>query len=66
MEAASPDEAKRAATGGREAKPNAARKVMFKEEKGVEAVKRRCQRKNLKDRNAAAAAIQYVEDTRKI
>ncbi|KAK1663132.1 hypothetical protein QYE76_051291 [Lolium multiflorum] len=55
MEAAAPAEAKRAATGSREAKPKAAKKVMSKEEKSVEAAKRRCRRRNLKEKTAAAA-----------
>jgi hypothetical protein len=58
MEVAAPAEAKRAATGGRDAKPKAARKVMSREEKCVEATKRRGRRKNLKERNAAAAGQQ--------
>ena len=37
MEDAAPAEAKRAATGGRGAKPKAAKKVLSKEEKGIEA-----------------------------
>jgi hypothetical protein len=56
METASPVDSKHAATGGREAKPKAPKKLLSKEEKGVETVKRRVQRKNLKERNAAAAA----------
>jgi hypothetical protein len=39
MEAPSPAEAKRTTTGGREAKPKAAKKVLSKEEKDVESVK---------------------------
>jgi hypothetical protein len=39
MEAASPPKAKRVATGGREAKAKAVKKVLSKEEKGVEATK---------------------------
>jgi hypothetical protein len=61
MEAASPAEAKRAATGGREGKPKAEKKVLFKEEKGVESMKRRCRRKNLKERNAVAAAMEATQ-----
>ncbi|KAM0826851.1 hypothetical protein ACQ4PT_068587 [Festuca glaucescens] len=61
IEAASPTESKCASTGGREAKPKAAKKLMSKEEKGVKATKRRSRCKNLKERNAAAAAAQQVE-----
>jgi hypothetical protein len=50
----------------REAKPKAAKKVLSKEEKGVETAKRRGQRKNLKESNAAAAAAQHVEVTQHI
>jgi hypothetical protein len=38
-----------------------AKKVISKEDKGIEAVKRRGWRKNLKDMNAVAAAAQQVE-----
>jgi hypothetical protein len=58
MEAAAPAEAKRAATDGRDAKPKAAKKVLSKEQKCVEAAKRRGRRKSLKERNAAAAGQQ--------
>jgi hypothetical protein len=61
MEAASPAEAECAATGDREAKPKAAKKVLSKEEKDVEAAKRRGQRKNLKEKNAAAAAMEATQ-----
>jgi hypothetical protein len=46
----------------REAKPKAAKKVLSKEEKGVETAKRRGRRKNLKERNAVAATAHHVED----
>jgi hypothetical protein len=59
MEAAFPAESKRAAIGGRDAKLKATKKLLSKEEKGIEAAKRRDRRKNLKDGNAAAA--QQVE-----
>ncbi|KAK1589989.1 hypothetical protein QYE76_017865 [Lolium multiflorum] len=55
MEAAAPAEAKRAATGGPEAKPKAAKKVLSMKEKCVEAAKCRGRRKNLKEKTAAAA-----------
>jgi hypothetical protein len=55
MEAAAPVEAKRAATGGREAKPKARKKVLSKEEKSVKAAKRHGWRKNLKEKTAPAA-----------
>jgi hypothetical protein len=61
MEAASPTEAKRAATGGRDAKPKAAKKVFSKEEKGVEAAMHRCWRKNLEERTAAAATMEATQ-----
>ncbi|KAK1699490.1 hypothetical protein QYE76_016187 [Lolium multiflorum] len=56
MEGAAPAEAKRAATSvGREAKPKVAKKVLSKEEKVIEAAKRRCRRKNQKNKTAAVA-----------
>jgi hypothetical protein len=58
MEAAAPAEAKCPATGGRDAKSKAAKKVLSKEDKGIEAVKRRGRRKNQKERNAAATALE--------
>ncbi|KAK1668273.1 hypothetical protein QYE76_056432 [Lolium multiflorum] len=58
MEAAAPAEAKRPATGSRDAKPKAVKKVMSKEEKGFEAAKHRDQRRKQKERNAAAAAME--------
>jgi hypothetical protein len=61
MEAAAPAEAKCAATDGRDAKRKAAKKVLFKEEKGVETVKRRGRCKNQNERNAAAAAMEATK-----
>jgi hypothetical protein len=60
MEAASPASSKCATTGGHEAKPEAPKKLLPKEEKGIEAAKRRGMRKNLKDRKDAAAAAQQA------
>jgi hypothetical protein len=61
MEIASPAGSKCAANGGQEAKPKAPKKLLSKEEKGVQAAKRRGRRKNLKKRNAAAAAAQQAQ-----
>jgi hypothetical protein len=58
MEAAAPAEAKWATTGSRDAKPKAAKKVFSKEEKCVEAAKRRGRRRNLEERNAASRPAQ--------
>jgi hypothetical protein len=56
MDTAASAEAKRAADGGgREAKPKAAKKVLSKEEKSVEAAKRRGRHRNLKEKTAAGA-----------
>jgi hypothetical protein len=44
METATPAEAKRAAIGGRDAKPKAAKKVLSKEKKGAGTRKRGMQR----------------------
>jgi hypothetical protein len=57
MEAASPAESKCAATGCREPKPKAAMKVCPRRRKASRLTK------NLKGRNAAAAATQQVEAT---
>jgi hypothetical protein len=57
METASPAGSNHAATSGREAKPKAPKKLLSKEKKGVETAKRHGRRKNLKKRNAAAAAV---------
>jgi hypothetical protein len=54
METASPVGSKRAATGGHEAKLKAPKKMLPKEEKGVQSVNRRGWRKNPKERNAEA------------
>jgi hypothetical protein len=35
--------------------------MLSNEEKGVEAAKRRCRRKNLKERNAVAAAMEATQ-----
>jgi hypothetical protein len=61
MEGASPAKSKRAATGGREAKPKAPKKLLSKEKKGVEATKRRGRHKNLKERNATVATAQEAQ-----
>jgi hypothetical protein len=63
MEAAAPTEEKCATTGGRDAKPKAAKKVLSKEEKGVEAAKHRGRRRNHKERNAATAAMEATLQT---
>jgi hypothetical protein len=52
IETASPVGSKRAATGGRETKAKAPKKLPTKEEKCIEAAKRRGRRMNLKERMA--------------
>jgi hypothetical protein len=58
METTSPAGLKRAATGGREAKTKVPKKVLSKEDKGVQTAKRWGQHRNLKEMNAAEVATQ--------
>jgi hypothetical protein len=57
METASPAGSKRASNGGQEAKPKAPKKFLSKEDTIIQAAKRCGRCKNLKEMNAAAAAV---------
>jgi hypothetical protein len=61
METTSPAGSKCATTGGREAKPKAPKKLPSKEEKDIEAAKRRGKRRNMKERKDATAATQQAQ-----